>query len=115
MHLKDIELFKDLSAVEQSRLIGCMEKLEVLDGEIIFNHGDIGDSLFIIILGKVELFTIDEYGREHFLTYLGEGEAFGEMALLTGEPKLLGIVLYIRCAAMHLINIYLKILRLLYI
>ncbi len=87
MQFKDMELFRGLSAVEQSRLLGSMEKLEIAAGEMIFRQGEQGDSLYVVIAGSIELFTVDDDRREHVLTCLGEGETFGEMALLTGQPR----------------------------
>jgi hypothetical protein len=49
-------------------------------GEIIVREGDVGDCMYIIQAGKVEV--IKEYeGKEVLLAELGEGDIFGEMAL----------------------------------
>jgi CRP-like cAMP-binding protein len=54
---------------------------------IIFRQGDPGDSFYLITSGRVRVFRIDEDGIEIDLSELGPGESFGEMALLTGEPR----------------------------
>ena len=52
---------------------------------MVFQAGDPGDALYLIVSGEVEV--IDEDGpREHVVAVLGPGEFFGEMALL-GEPR----------------------------
>jgi len=55
--------------------------------EIVFNEGDVGDYLYIIVQGKVEVFnTIN--GQENRIAQLSEGEYFGEMALLNQRSRL---------------------------
>ena len=51
-------------------------------GEIIYQPGDIDDSLYYIKEGKVKLAYLDESGRKLTLAILGAGEIFGEMVLI---------------------------------
>ena len=53
---------------------------------IIINEGDRGDSLFVIIAGKVKVFVSDRDGREMILDIHGCGDYVGEMAL-DGRPR----------------------------
>ncbi|MBU6429877.1 MAG: cyclic nucleotide-binding domain-containing protein, partial [Cyanobacteria bacterium REEB65] len=55
-------------------------------GETIFNQGDTGNSLYILSQGRVEL-LIGVGDQAHPISVLEEGAFFGEMALLTGEPR----------------------------
>ncbi|MDB4967765.1 MAG: Potassium efflux system KefA protein [Myxococcales bacterium] len=55
-------------------------------GEVIIKAGDAGDSLFVIRSGSVGV-RISGDGLEKEVATLGEGEFFGEMSLLTGEPR----------------------------
>jgi anion transporter len=87
MALQEIELFTGLSRVDRARLFGSMEHLELSAGSLIFEDGDDGDSMFIINSGKVEIFTETAEGNKHSLVILPAGEIFGEMALLTGNPR----------------------------
>ena len=52
------------------------------DKKIIFMQGEKADCAYIIEKGQVEIFYYDEFGSEIFLSLLGEGELFGEMALI---------------------------------
>jgi NADH dehydrogenase len=55
-------------------------------GETVFNEGDTGDSLFMILSGRVEV--LKRFGAEpRAVGMLGPGEYFGEMALLGGQPR----------------------------
>jgi len=56
-------------------------------GEVIFHEGDVGDYLYIIVNGQVEVFTTKE-GKERVIAKLGKGEYFGEMALLNQRARL---------------------------
>jgi len=55
-------------------------------GEIVFNEGDTGDSLLMILSGRVEV--LKRFGAEpQVIRMLGPGEYFGEMALLGRRPR----------------------------
>ena len=56
-------------------------------GTNIFRHGDPGSSYYIIISGELLVYWTDEGGSKVPLAVLKSGEGFGEMALLTGEPR----------------------------
>jgi CRP-like cAMP-binding protein len=54
--------------------------------EVIFRQGDTGRHLYLILSGSVEIYkTID--GNRQSISRLGSGEIFGEMGLLTSEPR----------------------------
>ncbi|GAB4187710.1 MAG: FAD-dependent oxidoreductase [Simkaniaceae bacterium] len=59
-------------------------RLHFEEGEIIFNEGDVGDYLYIIVEGKVEVI---KEGKAKPLATLGKGEFFGEMALLNQKTR----------------------------
>ena len=55
-------------------------------GETVFNEGDTGDSLYMILSGRVEV--LKRFGEEpRVVRMLGPGEYFGEMALLGRHPR----------------------------
>jgi CRP/FNR family transcriptional regulator, cyclic AMP receptor protein len=53
---------------------------------IIINEGEHGDSLFIVMTGKVKVFASNDAGREFVIDFHGPGEYVGEMSL-DGEPR----------------------------
>jgi CRP/FNR family cyclic AMP-dependent transcriptional regulator len=68
---------------------------------IIITEGDIGDSLYIVLSGRVKVYLSDSSGRELVLAVLGPGEYIGEMALdnpvrsasvVTVEPSTLAVL-----------------------
>jgi len=85
--LKGLELFKDLSHREISRLAHSLHSRTYHEGEVLFLEGDIGRALFILESGKVELTRRDSSGKARLIYTLGAGEFFGEMALLEQLPR----------------------------
>ncbi len=55
-------------------------------GEVIFHQGDVGDYLYIIVEGEVEVIK-EKDGEEKKVATLGSGEFFGEIALLSHERR----------------------------
>ena len=56
--------------------------------EIIFRQGDRGDRLYVIVEGEVEMFEEAPGQAPHLLARLGQGECFGEMALVNDKPRM---------------------------
>ncbi|MBI3358044.1 MAG: FAD-dependent oxidoreductase [Nitrospirae bacterium] len=56
-------------------------------GDTIIQQGDIGDRMYIITEGEVEVSKKDSAERQTVLATLGPGEYFGEMALLSKQPR----------------------------
>jgi len=53
---------------------------------VIINEGDRGDSLYVILTGRVKVYVSDDDGREMILDIYGPGDYVGEMAL-DGRPR----------------------------
>lgn len=85
--LREVELFKPLSDAQVEELAENSSKYAFSAGETLVRQGDSGDSLFIIISGEVEISVSDGSGRSSHLADLAAGDYFGEMSLLTGEPR----------------------------
>lgn len=85
--LKQIKLFSGLQEAEL-QAIGQRTNTRVFPrNAIIVNEGDQTDSLYIILSGRVKVFSSDEEGKEVVLNTIGPGEYFGEVALLDEEPR----------------------------
>jgi small-conductance mechanosensitive channel/CRP-like cAMP-binding protein len=81
-----IDLFATLEPTDRQRLAQSMRLLRFGAGEPIITQGEPGDSLFIIVSGQV-LVTLSAGGIDQHVTTLRAGDFFGEMSLLTGEPR----------------------------
>jgi branched-chain amino acid transport system substrate-binding protein len=89
--LKEIELFKHFSEEDQTFISQRIKHHTFRAGQSIVRKGDDGDSLYIIVEGVVAI-TIIMDGKEIELGRLGAENIFGEMALLTGEPRSANVV-----------------------
>ncbi len=62
------------------------EELRFPKGSVIFRQGDTGTEMFVVASGRIRL-TIGKGGHETEVNSLGPGEFFGELSLLSGEPR----------------------------
>jgi len=85
--LQKLPAFAVLSDDEARELINGGERRVFQPGEAIIAKGDPGDSMAILLQGSVRVPVVDDEGRQRFVAYLGPGDFFGEMALLTGEKR----------------------------
>lgn len=56
-------------------------------GQVIFKQGDVGDLVYAIVKGEVEVIREDPGVQEVVLAKLGSGQWFGEMALVSRAPR----------------------------
>ena len=56
-------------------------------GDTLFREGDPGDSLYLVIMGRLRVVT-DQNGKEKIIGEAAQGECIGEMAIITSEPRL---------------------------
>src|SRR5664279_5224340 len=82
----DIPLLADLDRIRLAELIPSTEQIHVKSGEILYRAEDPGDALYIIVDGIVRIF-LRPGGQSLEIACLGPGDWFGELALLTGEPR----------------------------
>lgn len=62
-----------------------LERKLVAPGADVFREGDRANTAYIILRGKVQISTRNAEGTHVLLTELGEGEMFGELALMTPD------------------------------
>jgi len=81
-YLSDIELFQDLSPKEMAELDRVTTITNVPKGRVFYQPEEMGEVLFIIKKGQVQLYRISPEGKKLVISTLGPGTLFGEMALL---------------------------------
>ena len=84
--LRSLPLLADLSDMQIASLGAACLLQTYTAGEFPVRQGDNGDSLFFIKSGQVDVLGEHEAGVVHIKT-LEAGDFFGEMSLLTGEPR----------------------------
>jgi len=77
------DLLRHLPPEAIEEILPCIRTPHVCAGEILFRAGDPGDALYIVAGGKVEVLG----GVGGSIAQLGEGQAFGEMALVGGGVR----------------------------
>lgn len=78
-------LFGALEPPHLQRLIQVVRLVRLAAGDILFRRGDVGDALFVVSEGEVDILANDD---EASLKTLTEGAFFGEIALLADQPRM---------------------------
>jgi CRP/FNR family transcriptional regulator, cyclic AMP receptor protein len=95
--LSRVELFAGLKP-EALDLIAKVSSEEAHAlGTKIFQHGEVGDKLYLILEGRVRISREVAGMGEEALAVLGPGQVFGEMALLDESPRSADAVVHERC------------------
>lgn len=85
--LDRIEIFRPFSPEERASLAAAMQDRTWPAGAAVVRQGEAGDSLFLLAEGALDV-RIAAPGRAEFLAErLTQGAVFGEMSLLTGQPR----------------------------
>lgn len=69
------------------RLIARARHARFSKGEMLYRRGDPGDSMMVILTGRVKISNIADDAREVVLGFLGPGDLNGEMAVLDGKGR----------------------------
>jgi small-conductance mechanosensitive channel/CRP-like cAMP-binding protein len=88
--LRRVDLFAMLDEAELRQLAAHVQVRLYGKSEVLVRQGQVEDTFFIIRAGQVRVDVDDKLGDSRATTtvnYLGPGEFFGELALLTGEPR----------------------------
>ena len=81
-HFKSVPLFSEVSAKGLRALVSAATEIDVKPGKVLVREGGFDSDLFVILRGSAEVSRGDKRLRT-----LGEGDFFGEMALLHKAPR----------------------------
>ena len=81
-----IPLFSQLTMQEFIDVAVVLERRSVKAGTVIVREGDPGDSMFIVSTGEADA-TVEDNGKTVKVHNFKDGDFFGEMAVLSGEPR----------------------------
>lgn len=90
--IKEVEIFAPLSEEETEAIADAAHLRVFAPDEAIVQKDQPGGSMFVVHKGIVEIQTIDDEGERQIVSTLREGDVFGEMSLLTGEPRSADVV-----------------------
>src|SRR4029078_4303318 len=88
--LSRCDLLRHLPPQEIEIILPSVRTRRLAAGQVLFNAGDPGDLLYIVARGEIEILEANGSNgvpRDQPIASLREGEAFGEMALLSGSPR----------------------------
>ncbi len=81
-------LFVGLVGDELQEVLDAFESRSFQAGDTIVKMGDEGDELFLVVAGKVRVWTGDgPVSNERTLSVMGPGEHFGEASMISGKPR----------------------------
>src|SRR5438477_9442249 len=85
--LRSVPLFQDFPEADLASLADqCVERA-IGAGSIIFNRGDPGSAMYVIVGGQVNIHLPDQGSRRMSLNDMARGEYFGEVALFDDLPR----------------------------
>jgi CRP/FNR family cyclic AMP-dependent transcriptional regulator len=85
--LRSVPLFATLDPKATARLGNYLTVDDYPNSAVIFRHGDPGDAMYLIDLGKVDISITDADGNVVTLAELGPGDFFGEMSMLDSRGR----------------------------
>ncbi|MFT3698438.1 MAG: DUF1003 domain-containing protein [Kofleriaceae bacterium] len=85
--LGDVPLFADLDDKERAILAERIDLENMSEGEVLFEYGDPGDWMGIVLSGQVEMSVKIKTGENVFLELAEHGDFFGEISLLDGGSR----------------------------
>ena len=80
-------VFQGVDPEAVQNLLNELETVRFPRGTTIYNEGEPGDRLYIIIDGKVKLARHSSDGRENLLTIMGPSDMFGELSIFDPGPR----------------------------
>ncbi len=99
--LQRTALFADLPAADLRAAAQAAEVITLPPGRFVFKAGDAGDELYVVAAGAVYV-VAEQAGQERIIDQLAAGSMFGEIAMLSGEPRTASIRTATRCTLIQL-------------
>ncbi|KAI8621947.1 camp-dependent protein kinase regulatory subunit [Chytriomyces sp. MP71] len=84
--LEEVKLLASLEPYERHKIADVLESQTFNDGDVVIKQGDVGEQFYIIESGEASVTKMIE-GVEHQYPGLKKGDYFGELALLTDQPR----------------------------
>jgi ATP-binding cassette subfamily B protein len=83
---KQSKLFEFLDPPGRKRMMDISQRMAFQPGQVVVTEGEMGDSFYVITQGAVSV-MVDDFGTPRQVATLGRGSFFGEMAVVTNQPR----------------------------
>ena len=80
-------LFEMLSNQELEYVADLSRPRRLGAGQLVFEEGELGDSLYVIVSGEIDVLRRDSKGEQRVIATLNPPEFFGEMSLIDKEYR----------------------------
>src|SRR3989454_4416478 len=100
--LRNVPLFSTLPEPQLVLLTSAVSRKSFPRGTTVIAAGDMTESLYVIISGRLKVMMSDDEGREVILAILGPNEFFGEMGLIDDHPRSASVVAIEACEGLSL-------------
>jgi len=80
-------LFQGVASEAAEALSASLTVSDYSRGEVVFAEGEQGDTLYIVVTGKVKIGRRATDGRENMLSVMGPSDMFGELSLFDPGPR----------------------------
>src|SRR5215216_6062981 len=87
IELREVSLFSEMDEQEVAGIRSIMDEMKFKPGQVIIREGDVGDLFYVITEGHAQVFIRDANGSDIILHEAGPGDFFGELSMLTNQPR----------------------------
>jgi CRP/FNR family cyclic AMP-dependent transcriptional regulator len=100
--LRNVPLFSALPEPQLVLLTSAVSRKSFSRATTIIAAGDVTESLYVVVSGRLKVMMSDDEGREVILAILGPNEFFGEMGLIDDHPRSASVVAIEACELLTL-------------
>ncbi len=85
--LKKVDIFRTLDDAELAELASHLVHAPFVAGDVMTRQGAVAHWLYLIVKGEAEVWVQGTQGARTLVSTLSDGHVFGEMGMMTGEPR----------------------------
>ena len=87
IELREVPLFSEMDDQEVADIREIMDEVKFKPGQVIIREGELGSLFYVITEGHADILIRDADGSDIMLHRAGPGDFFGELSMLTNEPR----------------------------
>lgn len=87
IELREVPLFSEMDEQEVAGIRAIMDEMKFKPGQVIIRENETGDLFYVVTEGQAEVLVRDADGSDIILHVAGPGDFFGELSMLTNEPR----------------------------